>query len=240
MIPSPFQATVQIAGVTSIEDARTLERLDVDLIGFPLRLGYHKPDITEEAARDIISQLRAPKRAVLITYLTDAAEVEKFARFLGVSTVQLHGDISPPEVARLKDLAPELAVIKSLIIRPVSSESSQPVYSLAREFEPHVDAFITDTFDPTTGATGATGLRHDWRVSARIRALVQKPLILAGGLNPENVYEAIHQVRPAAVDAHTGVEDSTGNKSPSLVRKFVQEARRGFALCFGGERSPRD
>ncbi len=240
MIPSPFQATVQIAGVTSIEDARTLERLDVDLIGFPLRLGYHKPDITEYTARDIISQLHAPKRAVLITYLTDAAEVEKFARFLGVTTVQLHGDISPPEVARLKDLAPDLAVIKSLIIRPESFQPSHPVYSLAREFEPLVDAFITDTFDPRTGATGATGLRHDWSVSARIRSLIQKPLILAGGLNPENVYEAICQVRPAAVDAHTGVEDSTGNKSPSLVRKFVDEARRGFALCFGGDRSSGD
>ncbi len=91
-----------------------------------------------------------------------------------------------------------------------------------------MDAFITDTFDPATGASGATGKTHEWGISRELRALSPKPLILAGGLNPENVREAIETVRPAAVDAHTGVEDAEGRKDPAKVRAFVAAAREGF------------
>lgn len=200
-----------------------------DFIGFPLRLGYHSPDVSERDAREIIARMNEPRRAVLITYLTDAHEIVSFTQDIGVSIVQLHAEVSPIELAKLKEIAPSLTIIKSLIVRPECIEANHPIYPLAKELEPWVDAFITDTFDPATGATGATGRLHDWSVSARIARLVNKPLILAGGLNPANVFNAICTVRPAAVDAHTGVEDSVGNKSPDLVARFVSEARRGFA-----------
>ena len=228
-----FQSTIQIAGVSSASEASTLENASVDFIGFPLRLGYHKPDTSEEEARQIISSLKVPSRAVLITYLTDAEEIVRFAEYLNVSVVQLHADISPDEVLKVKHQKPNLSIIKSLIVRPGCSDPAHPIYDLARSFEPVVDAFITDSFDPRTGATGATGLCHDWSVSAKIAQLVAKPLILAGGLNPSNVAEAIAEVRPAAVDAHTGVEDSSGAKSPSLVGRFVAEARRAFTKLYG-------
>lgn len=224
-----FESTVQIAGVASTSEAQMLEELGADWIGFPLRLGYHTPDTTEEVARDIIATLKTPRRAVLITYLTEAGEIAKFANYLGVSTVQLHADITPAETSKLKLVAPQLSLIKSLIVRPECSDPAHPIYALAKEFESSVDAFITDTFDPKTGATGATGLRHDWSVSARISRQIRKPLILAGGLNPTNVYQAIREVQPSAVDAHTGVEDSSGRKSQSLVARFIAEARRAFA-----------
>ena len=99
-----------------------------------------------------------------------------------------------------------------------------------REFGPHVDAFITDTWDPQTGARGATGKTHDWDVSRRIVETAARPVILAGGLTPENVGHAILQVGPAGVDAHTGVEKPDGMKDPALVRAFVEEARRAFAV----------
>lgn len=114
-------------------------------------------------------------------------------------------------------------------MRPECSDPKHPLYESAKDLEPLVDAFITDTFDPKTGATGATGMLHDWSVSARIARSVSKPLILAGGLNPTNVYEAIMQVRPAAVDSHTGVEDSAKAKSRSLTSRFLSEARRAFS-----------
>ena len=228
-----FESTVQIAGVTSPDEARMLEELGTDLIGFPLRLGYHAPDTSEAVAREIIGSLKIPSRAVLITYLTDALEIRQFASCLGVSKVQLHAEITPAEICRLKFIAPSLSIIKSLIVRPECSDSAHPLYDLAQEFDPYVDAFITDTFDPKTGATGATGLRHDWSVSARIAKLIKKPLILAGGLKPDNVYDAIMEVRPASVDAHTGVEDVNGAKSPSLVTSFISEARRAFSNLAG-------
>ncbi len=95
---------------------------------------------------------------------------------------------------------------------------------------PFVDAFITDTFDPKTGASGATGKTHDWRVSRRLVELADRPVILAGGLTPENVKRAILEVRPAGVDSHTGVEDTSGRKSREKVRKFLSEAYEGFAI----------
>jgi len=99
----------------------------------------------------------------------------------------------------------------------------------AQAYSPVCDAFITDTFDPSTGASGATGRVHDWRVSAELVRSCLRPVILAGGLNPANVREAILSVCPAAVDVHTGVETSDGSKDPELVRAFVRAARVGFA-----------
>jgi phosphoribosylanthranilate isomerase len=140
--------------------------------------------------------------------------------------VQLHGDIGRDEVKRLKTLAPSLTVIKSLV---VGMRDDKALEAMARELSPLVDAFITDTFDPKTGASGATGKTHDWRVSRRLVEAVDRPVILAGGLTPENVKRAILEVRPAGVDSHTGVEDSSGRKSRDKICKFLSEAQEAFA-----------
>ncbi len=226
-----FQNTVQIAGVKDLAEAALLEKLGVDFIGFPLRLGYHRPDVTEEMARTIIAGLRDPKKAVLITYETSPAEISAFCRFLGVSMVQLHGEIPPEAVLELRRERPDLAMIKSLIVRPEFGRDARPLLEIAGQYEPWVDAFITDTFDPRTTACGATGLTHDWSVSRLLAQQLARPLILAGGLNSGNVYEAIKAVRPAAVDSHTGVEGPGGEKSAELVERFLSEARRAFQEC---------
>ncbi len=70
-----------------------------------------------------------------------------------------------------------------------------------------MDAYITDTYDPVTKASGATGKTHNWEISKNLVELSAKPVILAGGLNPENVYDAILKVKPAGVDVHTGIEN---------------------------------
>jgi phosphoribosylanthranilate isomerase len=101
---------------------------------------------------------------------------------------------------------------------------------LVGEVSSYVGAFITDTFDPATGLSGATGKVHDWSVSRSIVELSGKPVILAGGLTADNVKEAILKVRPAGVDSHTGVEGTDGRKKRELVRKFVSEAKKGFEL----------
>ncbi|MBP1686761.1 MAG: phosphoribosylanthranilate isomerase, partial [Deltaproteobacteria bacterium] len=97
-----------------------------------------------------------------------------------------------------------------------------------------VDAFILDTFDPQTGAAGATGKTHDWRFSRRRVERSQRPVILAGGLTPENARRAILEVQPAGVDAHTGVEDARGRKSRDKVERFLSEAQAAFQLLGAG------
>ena len=97
------------------------------------------------------------------------------------------------------------------------------------ELAPLVDGFITDTYAPETGASGATGRTHDWTVSRGLVQLSPKPVILAGGLTPTNVRQAIAEVRPAGVDVHTGVEDASGRKDRAKVLAFVAESMAGFA-----------
>jgi phosphoribosylanthranilate isomerase len=93
---------------------------------------------------------------------------------------------------------------------------------------PTVDAFITDTYDPATGADGATGMTHDWSLSRALVTRSDRPVILAGGLTPDNVRAAILAVGPAGVDVHTGVEGPDGRKDAARVRRFVAAARAGF------------
>jgi phosphoribosylanthranilate isomerase len=164
---------------------------------------------------------------VLITYLDEASEIAGFCRALGAQIVQLHGDIDRDELKRLKTIDPNLAVIKSLVI---GTRDDRVLENMVGDLSPFVDAFITDTFDPKTGASGATGKTHDWRVSRRLVELANRPVILAGGLTPENVKQAILEVQPAGVDSHTGVEDSNGRKSGEKVRKFLAEANAGFQM----------
>jgi len=212
---------IQIAGVIDAAEAQMLQQCGIHYLGFPLRLPVHREDLTEEEAAAIIKSLAPPVFGVLITYLHEASEIAAFCRALGARIVQLHGDVERDELKRLKTLYPDLTVLKSLVI---GMHEDTALEALVGKLSPFVDAFITDTFDPKSGASGATGKIHDWRVSRRLVELADKPVILAGGLTPENVKRAILEVRPAGVDSHSGVEDSSGRKSREKIRKFVSEA----------------
>ncbi len=216
---------IQIAGVKDATEAELLWRCGVRYLGFPLRLAVHQEDLTEKEAAAIIQSLEPPTFGVLITYLDAADAIAEFCRSLGARIVQLHGDIDRSELEKLKVFNPRLTVIKSLV---VGLHPNKDLESMTKELSPFVDAYITDTFDPKTGATGATGKTHDWEISRRIVEFSDRPVILAGGLTPDNVRMAILKVKPAGVDAHTGVEDTAGRKSREKVERFVSEARLGF------------
>jgi len=217
---------IQIAGVIDAAEAQMLQQCGVRYLGFPLRLAVHRADLTESEASNLIRRLVPPVFGVLITYIDEANEITAFCHALGARIVQLHGQIVRNELKRLKTLDPALTVIKSLV---VGMHDEKTLEAMVNELSPFVDAFITDTFDPKTGASGATGKTHDWRVSRRLVEFSDRPVILAGGLTPENVKRAILEVRPAGVDSHTGVEDSTGRKCRERVEQFLSEAYEAFS-----------
>lgn len=221
---------VQIAGVCDEDEAEMLCRLGVRYLGFPLRLPVHREDLSEDRAGKIIRSLRPPVYGVVITYENDPCEVAALSASTGAYIVQLHGEIGASALAELKRLAPHLVIIKSLVIGRSSMNSLEAVAARCSSL---VDAFITDTFDPATGASGATGKTHDWSQSRHLVEICKRPVILAGGLDPDNVRRAILEVRPAGVDAHTGVEDAAGRKCPEKVERFVREAQAGFRLAAG-------
>lgn len=217
---------IQVAGIIDLAEATMIMDLGVELLGFPLRLPVNKEDQTEEEAAELITHIHPPHQAVLITYLSDANEIIEFCDALRVKIVQLHGKISAEQLHLLKVLRPDILVIKSLVVHGDNEgELLQTVQSLASD----VDYFITDTFDPQTGASGATGKTHDWNISRRLVELSPRPVILAGGINAANVYDAIMAVKPAGVDVHTGIEAPDGRKDAELTRQFVEQARKAFA-----------
>lgn len=222
-LPFPF---IQAAGVLDAAEARMLADAGFTHLGFPLRLAVHQPDLSEAEAREVIRGLGPGPAAVCITYLADPAEILALCEFLGADWVQLHGDLPPAVAAALKAARPGLGVIKSLV---VGRGQDFGLPDLARAFAPHADAFITDSFDPRTGACGATGQTHDWAVSRMLAQKAGRPVLLAGGLTPDNVARAVRAVRPAGVDAHTGLEGPDGRKDPDRCRRFAAEARTALA-----------
>jgi phosphoribosylanthranilate isomerase len=223
---------VQVAGVIDQAEADMLVSCGVRWLGFPLRLPVNEVDLSEEAAARIIRALPAHCHGVVISYSGDAREVLELCRSLGARVVQLHGDITAEALRAIRRADPGLGIIKSLV---VGEHGPARLRDMVASLSAQVDAFITDTFDPVTGASGATGRTHDWGVSRDLVTLSPRPVILAGGLKPDNVREAVLRVRPAGVDAHTGLEGPDGRKDRGLVERFLAEARAGFA----GARSPR-
>lgn len=214
---------IQVAGVHDLEEAQQVLESGADLVGIPLRLAFHAEDLSEAAAVSISRNL--PGKVCLITYLQDPSAIEELVRELAVDFLQLHGDIPVTSLATVRQRCPDLILIKSLVI---GSRSPAALEALLKDCAPWVDAFITDTFDPETGAEGATGRLHDWNASRRLVALSPRPLLLAGGLRPENVTAAIHAVQPHGVDVHTGVEGLDGRKDPTRLRAFIEAARTAF------------
>lgn len=211
---------VQIAGVSSLEEALECERCGVDALGFTLRLptGVHD-DLTEAKARGIIAALPPFIATVAITYVDSAREAVDLCRYLGVDTLQLHGEFPTQDLPLIKAGLPNLKVIRSVHV--TGKEALAKVRSLAR----HVDAIILDTYDAASKRCGATGKTHDWSLSRQIVEQSRVPIILAGGLNPDNVAEAIETVRPWAVDVHTGVENEDGTRNFEKIREFVAAAK---------------
>lgn len=195
-------------------------------LGFPIGPGVVEEDVDADEAARIAGALAADPATqqaccVLITYLQEPDDILSLLQQSSMHMVQLHAPVPSSKVAALRRLWPELTIFKSIVLG--RAEEADPI-NLARSYAPFVDAFLTDTFDPATGASGATGRTHDWAVS---RALVEarlRPVILAGGLTPDNVAEAVRVVRPAGVDAHTGLEDAAGAKDPQKVRSFTRNA----------------
>lgn len=218
--------TVQVAGFKSREEVYVLLDCQVDLIGLPLFLDHHKPDLSLEQAKEIIETIAKPDKFVLITYLKSAQDIFNICTQLKIKIIQIHGDIDLVEVKKLKSFDEDLYLIKSLIVK-----GTQNLNNLLQQIDSHknlFDCFIIDTFDPKTGASGATGKVQDWNVSQKLVQHSPKPVILAGGLTPQNVALGIEVVKPFAVDVHTGVEDKTGIKTATLVQSFVEQAREAF------------
>lgn len=219
--PEPMTVRVQIAGVSTLAEALAAADAGAEALGFTVRLptGIHD-GLTEVKARAIISALPPFVSSVAITYVDTAREAIELCRYLGVSTLQLHGAFPAQELPALRARLPHLKIIRAVHV------TGAEAIARARALDGQADAIILDTYDPATGRGGATGKTHDWHLSRAVVATVRTPVILAGGLNPENVAEAIRIVRPWGIDVHTGVEAPGGVRDFERIRQFIAAAKR--------------
>jgi phosphoribosylanthranilate isomerase len=164
--------------------------------------------ISQERAGEIVAAL--PESIVKVGVFVDEnrRRVEELARMCHLNFVQLHGS-ETPEYAR--ELG--LPFIKAFRVR------DETVVNQITEFG--AEMFLLDSYNPQK--TGGTGRKFDWSIAATAARLGR--MILAGGLTPENVAEAVRIVRPYAVDVSSGVEVSPGKKDHAKIRKFIAEAR---------------
>lgn len=130
----------------------------------------------------------------------------------GLDVVQLHGDETPDIPIRLRKMRPDLRIWKVVHLDRAENPTANAV-----------DAFLVDSYSQTS--PGGTGQTCDWDKARAFVSAVQKPVILAGGLHPGNVQEALHQVAPWGVDVSSGVEAAPGMKDLKLVKEFIEKCR---------------
>jgi phosphoribosylanthranilate isomerase len=220
----PWPPRVQVAGVSSLEEALFCRSVGVDALGFTLEVpgGIHD-GLTRQRARHIIDGLPRDVLAVVITYLDTAEEACRLISEVSGAAVQFHGGITGAELRAFRSGCPGVRIIGCVTV------AGEDALKHAGRFRPPLwDAIILDSLDPGSGRKGATGLTHDWPVSAAIVKNSPLPVILAGGLTPENVAQAIRTVRPHGVDAHTGLENSDGTRNFHKIKSFAEAALAAF------------
>ena len=204
-----------------LRDALLAAELGADAIGLLVGQKHNSPDfVSATVARDISGALPPSVEAVLVTHVEDVDELERLLQQSEITTIQLHSDIAPSSVERLRGRLPHLKIFKSVSV--ISADSV--VYPEA--FEQLVDGFVLDSVNLATDQVGGTGTTHDWSVSRQIvMCYPEVPIILAGGLNSENVRSAIERVRPFGVDVNSGTKAADGFKDPRKMEAFIAQAK---------------
>lgn len=214
---------VKICGIKRVEDAIMAAHCGADAIGLLVGQKHNSDDFIDiNVARDIVKECPPYISPVLVTHLDDAEEISYLASQIGVTSIQLHSDCTIDCIISLRKALPHIKIIKNFHV------NGSDIIQAMRPFEAVVDAFILDTQDLANDKVGGTGLVHDWNISKNIVKEVSRPVILAGGLTPENVEEAIQFVKPYGVDASSGLKDSHGFKDNMKVINFVSRAKQEF------------
>ena len=200
---------IKICGITNLEDAYFAAECGVDALGFNF---YAKSPryVSPECAREIIEKIPDGIIKVGVFVNHDVLKIKKTVAFCGLDLVQLHGDESPEYCRQFPS---------ALLIKDISPRDEA---DLRKAMSYLVRAILVDAYDPIR--YGGTGKRSDWRLAVRVKET--HPLIIAGGLNPDNIREAIEIVWPHAVDINSGVESSPGRKDPQKVRTVIEIVQR--------------
>lgn len=201
---------VKICGITNLEDALIAQEAGADILGFIFADSPRRIEL--KAARDIISRVSKDIEISALFVNEKKEVVDSVINELGrADFIQFHGDETPDYCGEF----PSQKIIKVVRVKDESSLAKIP------EFK-GIDFLLLDTFKEAQ--YGGTGQTFEWEVAVKAKRY-NMPLFLSGGLNPDNLKEAILKVRPFAVDVSSGVERTPGKKDPELVKRFMAIAR---------------
>jgi len=196
---------IKICGITNTEDAHVAVDMGADALGFVFAESPRK--ITPKHAQKIISQLPSDRLYIGVFVNHTSKEILEIQQYCGLDTVQIHNDIEG-----LGQLNKNIRIIKGIRV-----QSEKPI---PKNLDPNI-IILLDTYSKS--AHGGTGKTFDWNKAIDISE--QQPIILAGGLNANNVVSAIKTVHPFAVDVSSGVEKEKGIKDHNQIKQFIQKVR---------------
>jgi phosphoribosylanthranilate isomerase len=199
---------IKICGITRTEDAMTAAHLGVDALGF-IFVKKSPRFIEVQAAAEIIRGLPSFVSRVGVFIDEPIENIVQICRTAMIDTVQLHGSETPEFCTQVP-----FPVIKSISVREDTDISIIDSY--------RTSAILLDTW--STGTSGGTGKTFDWRIAQRA-SLRNEHIILAGGLGPSNIEDALQSVQPYGVDINSGVEIKPGIKNPHKMRDVVRMVR---------------
>jgi len=204
---------VKVCGNMRLQDVEYAAKVGVDALGFIVGFPSSPRNLTPDQAYELMRHVPPFIDRVVVTR-DDPSILRKVAEKLPVDCIQIIGD--SPYSPSLRELLSDIRLIKVIHVDTYAA-------SRAVEAARHYDAVLLDSV--SDGMPGGTGRTHDWLFSRLIVEVVEKPVILAGGLTPENIEEAVRSVKPYAVDVSSGVESKPGLKDPLLVERFVERAK---------------
>jgi phosphoribosylanthranilate isomerase len=215
---------IQIYGITTPEDAEMVNELAPDHVGIVLDEGFDAWDSVDLiTARSLIAHL-TDVVLVAISLASDRDQILRTVDELSPSVLHVARAVGGMTIDEIFALRSEIAPVELMVTLPVvGSHSVDEATNLSKV----ADFLLLDTVHPTTGFVGATGQVHDWSLSRQIVDGSSVPVILAGGLGPENVSEAIRVVQPFGVDSETqtSMTDDRRRKDLDKVRLFIERAR---------------
>ncbi|MFB8281010.1 phosphoribosylanthranilate isomerase [Nocardia colli] len=224
-IVNPMPVRAKICGIRSADDLAIAIAAGADAVGFICGITHYSEDaLAPQEALALSRQVPASVGRVLVTHLVQAKEIVDLAALVEVDTIQIHGLVNEPTVRKVVAGAAGRRVIRAIHVVDVGAVEA------ALRAASYCAAVLLDS--RTADRLGGTGRTHDWSVSARIvEALAGTGcrVILAGGLTPANVHDAIATVRPQAVDVNSGVEDADGNKNAAACDAFVSSAHNALS-----------
>ena len=211
---------VKICANKSIEDAKMSIDAGADIIGILVGQEHTSNDFVDKYTAKKIADFANGKCDIsLVTHLTNAEDIIELTNFIGNNVIQLHSNIEEIEVEKIKKKLPDVQLVRLI---HVSAEGK--ICTNYQKIK-YADYYLLDSFNLKTNQVGGTGLTHDWNKSGELIKILDKPTFLAGGLNPENVADAIRQANPYGVDVNSGCKNDNGIKDKEKVKLFIKNAK---------------